>query len=91
MAQLGNLDVKVGWLDCSAGPDGLHDGVLRDQVPVSLNQQSEQIECARPKRDRLGSAARIQPKQDAAVAIEAEALERENVGRTALVHPLDPQ
>jgi hypothetical protein len=57
---------------------------------VSLGQQSEQIECARPEHDQLRFAAPIQPKQDTAVAIEAEALEQENIGRTERVHWLDP-
>jgi hypothetical protein len=86
MAQLRNLDVQVGFLDHPPRPDRLHDRVFRDQLPFPLNQQAEQIERARPERDRRAHTPVIQPKQTADSAIEAEALEQDTLSRTDRVH-----
>ena len=48
VAQLRNLDVKVGFLDYPSRPDRRHDLVFRDQLPLSLDEQAEQIDAREP-------------------------------------------
>ena len=88
MAELRNLDVKIGFLDDASRPDCRHDRVFRDQFSRPFDQQVEQIECARADRYVCGDTRSIETKQTAAPPIEAEASELENVGRIEPWHAL---
>ena len=76
-AQGGDLDRQIVFFDDGSRPDGGHDLVFRDQLPLAARQQSEQIERARTERNRDGVARVIEPEQ--AAAIEAEAFEKQSI------------
>ena len=78
-AQGGDLDRQIVLFDDGSRPDGGHDVVFRDQLPLAGRQQSEQIERARTERNRNGVAGVIEPEQ--ATAVEAEAFEKQSIAR----------
>src|SRR5439155_24927966 len=68
LTQLSNLDVKVALLDHPSRPHYLHDLVSRDQLSMSLEQETEQGEPAPAQLDRLGPPGLIHSEQTAAAA-----------------------
>src|ERR1700738_2812034 len=83
------LHRQVAVLDDGPRPDGGDDLVLRDDLPHPLDQHAENVERARPDRDRGEATAVIAPGQ-AAAPVEAEVLEQENVRRSERLHACSP-
>src|ERR1700730_8400482 len=67
------LHRQVAVLDDGPRPDGGDDLVLRDDLPRPLDQHAQNVERARPDRDRDETAALIAPKQ-ATSPVEEEVL-----------------
>jgi hypothetical protein len=84
-AQLRNLYVEGGFFDRSSRPDGLDDRIFRDHLALPCGQQAEQTNRARAEPDRYGRVPLTQAVQNATPAVETEAVEQENFGRTKLV------
>src|SRR5206468_11066478 len=74
-----NLHCDVGALD-HPRPDGVQDLVLRDDIPIPVDQKAEDVEGAGTDRDRNQVAAVILARQQAAAPVEMEAAESEQVG-----------
>ena len=87
-AQCGNLDGQVAFFDHHSGPDGFHNCIFRDQLPLPLYQKAEQIQCTRADRDRGRRPRVIEAEQPATRQIEPKALEEKDFGCTGPVHAL---
>jgi hypothetical protein len=79
-----DLNDQVIILDYRPRPDGNHDLVLRDQIPLPLDQHAEHVERARADRHRHENTTFTPPEQ--AAPVETETPEQENVGRGECVH-----
>jgi hypothetical protein len=66
-------------LDYGSWPNSAHDLVLRNENPVSLDQDAQHFECTRPQRDGLPSASRVLPQQAATSPEKSEAVEFESL------------
>src|SRR5215472_14134524 len=67
-----DLNEQITLRDHRPGPAGAHDLFLRNHFASSLDQGSQDLERARPDRDRDEHTAGVAPEQSAAGAVEAE-------------------
>jgi hypothetical protein len=66
------LNEQIALRDHRPGPAGAHDLFLRNDIASSLDQGRQDLECARPDRDRDEDAIGVAPDQPAAGAVEAK-------------------
>src|SRR4029077_19042775 len=80
-----DLHRDIGALD-DPRPDGVQDLILRDEVPMAVDQQTEEVECARPDGDRSKGAVFILAQQTAVAPVETEAAESYHISPGMLLH-----
>ena len=71
LAQGGDLDREVAFLNRQSGPDRIHDVLLRDELTTAFDEDMKDVQRPRPQGHERAVRAR-QP----AMPIEAEALEQ---------------